>query len=223
MEENNKKDTAKPNEEEKSLDKIKDKDKVDKVSGCGCLVSILVIIICIVAFHSCGSNKKVDKNNTKQTTVQQKQQVKKEETKKAENAEAEAKKVQEEMPKINFKGVINPQLAQRGEKVVITVEIENTDNNKTIKGIKMIFSNKNLLEKGLVITNIMNGGTRDGRDVFWNIEIPPKEKRAFNIVASANEPGEYETAITFGEYNGFVNYQSPDGKDELDGKLVVTP
>ncbi|AKN32376.1 hypothetical protein Ccar_16510 [Clostridium carboxidivorans P7] len=84
MEENNKKDTSKPNEEEKSLDKIKDKDKdkVDKVSGCGCLVSILVIIICIVAFHSCGSNKKVDKNNTKQTTVQQKQEVKKEETKK---------------------------------------------------------------------------------------------------------------------------------------------
>ncbi|QAT40833.1 hypothetical protein [Clostridium sp. JN-9] len=198
--------------------KESEEDKRNTRIGCGFFIVLLIIIIAI----GFGIHKHIANVNHQKAVAIQEQQKKKATEEKAKE-QAEAKKIQEEMPKINFTGKINPQIAKTGEKVVISVEIENTSKNKSIKGIKLVFSNKDLLEKGLVITNIMNGGTKNGRDINWNIEIPPKEKRTFNIIASANEPGEYETVITFGEYNGFVYYQSPDGNDELDGKLIVTP
>ncbi|MZK51866.1 hypothetical protein [Clostridium beijerinckii] len=193
-------------------------DKKNTMIGCCTVIIILIAIVAIVY----GVHKHiVNVNQQKAALAQEKQE--KEAAEKKEKEQAEAKKIQEAIPKINFTGKINPQIVQSGGKVVISVEIENTSVDTTIKGIKLLFSNKNILDKGLVITNIMNGGVRDDRKINWNIEIPPKEKRTFNIVATANEPGEYETAITFGEYNGSVYYKSPDGNEELDGKLVVTP
>jgi len=144
-----------------------------------------------------------------------------------EKADADAKiKAEEEaknLPKVNFSGSVDPAIAQKGDKVLIKVDVENLDESKSIDGIKLLFSDKKFLEQGLIIVNVMSGGVQDGRAFNWKSEatnIPPKGKRSYQIVAQANTPGTYESIIQV-ESPSFQIYSDPEGNSELSAKLVV--
>ncbi|HBJ2612298.1 TPA: hypothetical protein LA742_000714 [Clostridium botulinum] len=131
-----------------------------------------------------------------------------------------------ELQEINFQGSINPSVSRVGDTVLIKVEVENLG-DKPINDIKLLFSNKNFIEEGLTITNVMDNGIQDGRGFKWNndiMKIPPKEKRTFQISAKANKPGKYETIIQIKPMNatGMEIYSDPSGNEELKAKMVVT-
>lgn len=166
----------------------------------------IAIIVCIFAIISCGiifhKAYEADETNNKQ----RKQKI--------------------ELQKINFQGSINPSVARVGDVVLIKVEVENLG-NKPINDIKLLFSDKSFIEKGLTITNVMDSGTQDGRGFKWNndiMRIPPKEKRTFQISAKANKPGKYETIIQIKPMNatGMETYSDSSGNEELKAKMVVT-
>lgn len=124
-------------------------------------------------------------------------------------------------PKIDFSGTVDPSFVQQGEKVVITFTIENLDETQTIEGMRILFANKAFLEKGLTIVNVMSGGAYHGRAFEWKNDlmgIPPKEKRNFVIVATANQPGRYESAVTFLNPTGTKPFEA---EEELKATLIV--
>lgn len=143
----------------------------------------------------------------------------------AEIPKNEQKEVEAKLPKINFTGEVKPSIAKIGEKVVIRVDIENLSDTETINEVRLLFSDDNFLNQGLVITNIMNGGKQDGRSFLWKdndlMNIPPKQKRSFNIIANANKAGNYKSIISIKK--GSQIYSDPEGNEELVAKLVVTP
>ena len=135
-------------------------------------------------------------------------------------AAEEAKK----LPKVNIAGSVTPTVAQKGDKVVIKIDVENLDSSKTIDGIKLLFSDTKFLEQGLVIVNVMSGGIQNGRAFVWQLEgakIPPKEKRSYQIVAQANTPGTYQSIIQIKPPSTGQVYSDPEGNEELNAKLVV--
>ena len=190
----------------------------DTKAGCAFLVIILIIVIAVgFGVHKHNVTKKAE-------AVKQEQIAKQKQQAQAEK-EAQEKKEEEAMklPVINFTGKIDPSVANVGDKVVISVTIENTDSKKTIKGIKLLFSDKSFISEGLTIVNIMNGGQQDGRSFIWSMEIPPKESRTFNIVCAATNTGNYETVIDIIEADGFQTYHDKNGNEELHAKLAIVP
>lgn len=130
----------------------------------------------------------------------------------------------EPLPKIEFSGKVEPALTKKGEKVVITFDVTNTDESKTIEGMRILFANEDFLKKGLVIVNVMSGGQQDGRAFQWTndlMKIAPKGKRSFVIVATANEPGNYESVVTFRSPTLTTTFD--DQGQELKAKLTVLP
>lgn len=126
-------------------------------------------------------------------------------------------------PKISISGSITPTVAQKGTKVVIKIDVENKDPQRSIDGVRILFSNKDFLEKGLIIVNVMSGGTQDGRAFVWQNEgmkIPPNEKRSFQIVAQANVPGTYQSVINvLTPSSSYYTYEGDNS--ELVAKLSV--
>lgn len=125
-------------------------------------------------------------------------------------------------PKIHFIGTIEPSVVNQSDKVVITFEIENLDSKMTVDGMRILFANEEFLTKGLSIVNVMSGGRQTGRAFQWDndlMKIPPKEKRSFTIVASANQKGSYESIVTFLNPTGVDPFD--DQGQELKAKLLV--
>lgn len=127
-------------------------------------------------------------------------------------------------PKVDFTGKVEPSTARKGQKVVMTIEVTNQDNSKTIDGMRILFANEDFVKKGLVITNVMSGGVQDGRAFEWTnslMQIKPGEKRDFVIVAQANVPGNYESVVTLVNPTGKTAFD--DQNQELKAKLTVLP
>lgn len=125
---------------------------------------------------------------------------------------------------IDVTGKVEPSIATKGEKVVITIEVTNLDKTQPINGMRILFADSSFIDKGLSIVNVMSGGTQDGRAFVWNNElmkIPPKEKRDFVIVAKANETGSYESTITFGTPSSPNSIMYDYFDQELKAKLIV--
>lgn len=126
--------------------------------------------------------------------------------------------------KVNIAGAVTPSIAQKGEKVIIKIDVENLDANKTIDGVRLLFSDMKFLDQGLIIVNVMSGGIQDGRAFVWQGEmanIPPKGKRSYQIVAQANNPGTYQSIINIKSPSTGLPYSDPEGNEELNAKLVV--
>lgn len=166
------------------------------------ILMLILSLIFAVSLIGCGGTKEQPKQETKKEV---KQEVK-----------------EEPLNKINFNGSIDPTTVKTGKKIVVAVEVENLDETKPINGIRLLFSNSKFLEDGLTIANIMNGGVQDGRSVKWNIQIPPKEKRAFQIIGKANKVGSYESVIQIKPIEGTKTYSDKDGNEELNAKFTVT-
>lgn len=150
------------------------------------------------------------------------------EDKKSSSSVEIAKKQQEEptkeLPKVNFTGQINPSVATKGSKVVIRIDIENLDKEKTIENVRLLFSDSDFLEQGLIIVNVMSGGQQDGRAFVWQNEgmrMKPGEKRSFQIVAQANKPGKYQSIIQIKDAKSSREYKDPSNNSELVTKLTV--
>jgi hypothetical protein len=140
--------------------------------------------------------------------------------------ETQEQQQEEVLPKIDFSGSVQPSLATVGEKVVIKVQITNLDSTYTIDGIRLLFSDEDFLEQGLIIVNVMSGGEKDtSRSFKWNsdlMKIAPKQTKSFVIVAQANIPGDYESIISIKEATGLRIYSDTQGNEELVAKLIVT-
>lgn len=125
-------------------------------------------------------------------------------------------------PKIDFSGKVDPVFASRGDKVVITFTIQNLDEEQSIDGMRILFSNPDFVNKGLNVVNIIGGGTWDGRAFEWKtdaLKLEPKMKKNFVIVANAKQSGDYESIVTFK-----APYKMPeidDGGHELKTNLFV--
>jgi hypothetical protein len=168
--------------------------KIKKVLG------LLLVFILVGSLSGCGGSS----NRTSQTTQAQ---------------------AQEQLVKISFNGAITPNVVKSGEKVVIAVTVENLDDAKTIENVRLLFSSSSFLNDGLAIVNVMSQGTQDGRSFTWQSDltkIPPKEKRTFQIVATANKPGTYTSIIQIKPASGTQNYSDNEGNEELNAKIVVT-
>ncbi|MDD4600437.1 hypothetical protein SDC9_05966 [bioreactor metagenome] len=168
--------------------------------------------IIAISFILGGCGNSDDKKAVQQTTKQS-NEVKKQ--------QAEATK---ELPKINFTGQINPTVAQKGSKVVIRIDVENLDKEKTIDNVRLLFSDSDFLEQGLIIVNVMSGGQQDGRAFVWQNEgmkMKPGEKRSFQIVAQANKPGKYQSIIQIKDAKSSKEYKDPSNNSELVAKLTV--
>lgn len=132
--------------------------------------------------------------------------------------------VKNNLPKIKFAGQVNPVVVTRGSKVVIKIDVENLDKEKTIDNIRLLFSDSDFLEQGLVIVNVMSGGQQDGRAFVWQNElakIKPGEKRSFQIVAQANKPGKYNSVISIKDVKSGKIYEELNGNAELVANLTV--
>lgn len=213
------------------------------------LVFGIASIAFFVMFGMATDSNKQTQSNTNEKVAEQKFETKQsspeEQAKKAE-ADAEAKKKAEEekvkkeaeeaqkelktstmkgdLPKINFSGEVKPLIASSGNKVVIKIDIENLSDKVTIDDVRLLFSDKSFISEGLTIVNIMNGGQQDtDRSFLWKgvplIEIPPKEKRSFQIVAQAKTPGNYKSVISI-KSNSKV-FSNPQGNEELVAGLTV--
>jgi hypothetical protein len=172
--------------------------KIKKILG------LLLVFILVGSLSGCGGSS----NRTSQTTQTQTQT-----------------QAQEQLVKISFDGSITPNVVKSGEKVVIAVTVENLDDAKTIENVRLLFSSSSFLNDGLAIVNVMSQGTQDGRSFTWQSDltkIPPKEKRTFQIVATANKPGTYTSVIQIKPASGTQNYSDNDGNEELNAKIVVT-
>ena len=127
-------------------------------------------------------------------------------------------------PKISVNGKVAPSLAKKGDKVVVEFEIENLDDKTTVDGMRILFANQDFVNKALVITGVMSGGVQQGRAFEWTNElmaIKPKEKRNFVIVAAANQPGNYESEVTFVSPVGKVAFDDQD--QSLKAKVAILP
>lgn len=126
-----------------------------------------------------------------------------------------------EKPKVDFSGWVEPPVASTGEKVIIHFDVENLSEDQSLNGMRILFANSRFLTEGLVIVNVMSGGVQDGRAFEWSMEIPAKEKRSYQIVAYANEVGNYESVITLQSDGHWL--EDPEGNSELLAKLTVVP
>ena len=194
-------------------------------------ISIILFFILFGVTSGTSTPKKSEDNSTKTET---KTIIPEEQAKKAEeDAEKKAKEEQKELktstmkgelPKINFSGEVSPSLATKGEKVVIKIDIENLSDKVTIDDVRLLFSDKSFVSEGLTVVNIMSGGQQDtDRSFTWKgvplMEVPPKEKRSFQIVTQAKNPGNYKSIISI-KSNSKV-FSDPEGNEELTAKLVV--
>lgn len=166
------------------------------------LGAIVIIFLFIIIFVP-KPQKEVKQAETKQVAQQPKQEVK------------------EELPLIQFSGKINPETPQTGEKVVIAINVKNMS-NKDIKGIRLLFSNKQSITDGLIIVNIMNGGVQDNRSFIWkDLIVKPSEEVNLNIVCQANKPGNYENIIQIQTPNSMENLKDDTGNEELHYKFTI--
>lgn len=173
------------------------------------------LIVFAIVFQIFAPDISGDKKTVKQTTQQQSS---------AETAKKQQLEAAKELPKVNFTGQITPTVAQKGSKVVIRVDVENLDKEKTIENVRLLFSDSDFLEQGLIIANVMSGGQQDGRAFLWQNEgmkIKPGEKRSFQIVAQANKPGKYQSIIQIKDAKSSKDYKDTSNNSELVAKLTV--
>lgn len=202
------------------------------------LIFGIAIIAFFVIFGMIIDTNKQTQSNTNEKAAEQKTEPKQlspeEQAKKAEEdskkkAEEEQKELKTstmkgELPKINFSGEILPSLATKGEKVVVKIDIENLSDKVTIDDVRLLFSDKSFISEGLTVVNIMSGGQQDtDRSFTWKgvslMEVPPKEKRSFQIITQAKNLGSYKSIISI-KSNSKV-FSDPEGNEELTAKLVV--
>lgn len=74
----------------------------------------------------------------------------------------------------------------------------------------------------------MSGGVQESDQSFiWKgtpiAEIPPHEKRTYNIVTYAKEAGNYNSLIILKSGSKFNTFSDPEGNEELSAKLTVLP
>lgn len=152
----------------------------------------------MIIFVLTGCGKKAVK------TVEQPKQIEKQETK------------IDVLPIIDFEGKVTPSVLTKGYDATITVNVTNKG-TEDIKGIRLLFSNQELVTKGLIIKNVVNGEIRLSiRSFEWpNIIIKPNETAELKIEAQAGEPGQYNNIITIQPIGKADIYKTSNGDAEL--------
>lgn len=185
------------------------------------IITAIVVFIFIGAFSSSNSRSKnqarlADSTQTNTTTSNT-------ETAKPTDTPKPTEKKKHPI-KVSIDGKIEPPIAQVGDKVAITITVQNNDKEQTVDGIRLLSTNKDYLEKALIVVNAVNGEKSFGGAYEWNtpiMRIPPGEKRNLVIVAQANEPGSYETQFLIKSSDFNTQFDLPADGEELKAKLIV--
>lgn len=202
----------------KNLSEMNSNEKKDFMVGC-----LTVIILFTVIVTSIMWGYKHFQNVKQQKAVVLEVQQEKEEKEKQEQEQEEVKKAESKLPLIDFTGKVSPSVLSKGHDGTIDVKVTNKG-EKNIEGIKLLFSNTDLVTKGLIIKNVVNGNVSatSNRSFEWpNITIKPNEAAELKIELQANEPGKYDNIITIQPIGSGEMYKTSDGNAELHYKFTI--
>lgn len=172
------------------------------------LISILLISMTVFVV-GCGDKKEAPKQDTKAVEQSEKQETKEE--------------VKQELPLIDFTGKVSPSVLTKGNDGTVSVKVTNKG-EKDINGIRLLFSNNDLVTKGLIIKNVVNGKVSEvsNRSFEWpDLTIKPNETAELKIELQANEQGQYDNVITIQPVGSSQIYKASDGNAELHYKFKI--
>lgn len=203
---------------DKNSSEMNSNGKKDFMVGCLTLIIIFAVIVAgIIGVYKHFQNVK----QQKALVVQEQQEN--EEKEKQEQAQEEVKKAEQKLPLIDFTGKVSPSVLSKGYDGTIDVKVTNKG-EKDIEGIRLLFSNTDLVTKGLIIKNVVNGNVSatSNRSFEWpNVTIKPNETAELKIELQANEPGEYDNIITIQPIGSGEMYKTSDGNAELHYKFTI--
>lgn len=203
---------------DKSSSEMNSNGKKDFIVGCLTIIIIFAIIVVVIMW-----GYKHFQNVKQQKAVVLQEQQENEEKEKLEQAQEDVKKASRELPLINFTGKVSPSVLSKGYDGTIDVKVTNKG-EEDIKGIRLLFSNADLVTKGLIIKNVVNGNVSatSNRSFEWpNVTIKPNETVELKMELQANEPGEYDNIITVQPIGSGEMYKTLDGNAELHYKFTI--